>query len=210
MKWLNIGVKLALVALLLLAVVFPDWPQFEGKGIAARLIMYPLAGLIVPLVWLIAGTERRAYWRSRWGYPYWTDILLTAPFMLDTLGNALNLFDTIEWWDDWMHFANWVILCAGIGSILARTRVGAGASALIVLGMGSFIAVLWELAEYYAFIRTSVELQTAYTDTLGDLVLGSTGGALAALGTFVVLRRLSAQGGGREHHALIDSPEAAV
>jgi hypothetical protein len=39
----------------------------------------------------------------------------------------------------------------------------------------------WELAEYVAFIRTSPERATAYTDTLGDMSMGSLGAILAAL-----------------------------
>ena len=42
-------------------------------------------------------------------------------------------------------------------------------------------AVLWELGEYFAFIRASAELATAYTDTLGDLTLGLAGSTLAAV-----------------------------
>ena len=41
-------------------------------------------------------------------------------------------------------------------------------------------AIAWELAEYVTFVRFSSELATAYTDTLGDLALGTLGGALGA------------------------------
>lgn len=36
-------------------------------------------------------------------------------------------------------------------------------------------------AKWYTFIRHGTELDTAYTDTLGDLTLGSLGGAIAAV-----------------------------
>ncbi|MDX6238073.1 MAG: hypothetical protein QOG10_2888, partial [Kribbellaceae bacterium] len=39
----------------------------------------------------------------------------------------------------------------------------------------------WEVGEYVAFVRHSPELQTAYTDTLGDLTLGTLGALLAGL-----------------------------
>ena len=42
-------------------------------------------------------------------------------------------------------------------------------------------AMGWELAEYAAFIRTSPERDTAYTDTLGDMTMGSLGAMVAAL-----------------------------
>jgi len=46
---------------------------------------------------------------------------------------------------------------------------------------------LWEFAEYFTFIRNSPELDTAYTDTLGDLALGLSGSMLAALLTVTLL-----------------------
>jgi hypothetical protein len=43
------------------------------------------------------------------------------------------------------------------------------------------LAIVWELGEWYTFIRHSSELATAYEDTLGDEALGSLGGLTAAL-----------------------------
>jgi hypothetical protein len=53
-------------------------------------------------------------------------------------------------------------------------------------------AILWEIGEYFAFIRNSSELATAYTDTLGDMALGLSGSALTATVAVLVLRRRSA------------------
>jgi hypothetical protein len=53
-------------------------------------------------------------------------------------------------------------------------------------------AILWEIGEYFAFIRDSPELATAYTDTLGDMSLGLGGSVLTATIAVVVLRRRSA------------------
>jgi hypothetical protein len=41
------------------------------------------------------------------GYPYALDIILTLPFLIDVAGNALDLYDSIDWWDDANHFVNW-------------------------------------------------------------------------------------------------------
>jgi len=49
-------------------------------------------------------------------------------------------------------------------------------------------AILWEIGEYFAFIRNSSELSTAYTDTLGDMALGLSGSTLAAAIAVFVLR----------------------
>src|SRR6188472_71679 len=49
--WLaiDIGLKLALISLLLTAVLYPHLPQFEGKAMGGRAVAYPLSVLIVPV-----------------------------------------------------------------------------------------------------------------------------------------------------------------
>ena len=181
--WINAAVKGALVGLLVFAVLRPDLPQFEGKAMASRALSYPIAALIVPVAWFLL--RRRG---KRTDYPYALDILLVLPFLIDTAGNAANLYDTIEWWDDFNHFLNWGILVAAFGQFLVRLRLGPLSAAGLAIGFGAVRAVLWEFAEYYTFIRGSAELETAYTDTLGDLALGLTGSVLAAIVTAMLIR----------------------
>ena len=57
------------------------------------------------------------------------------------------------------------------------------------MGFGAVTAILWEVAEYFAFIRHSPELATAYSDTLGDLALGLTGSVSAGLAAALAPRR---------------------
>jgi len=177
--WVDLAVKAALVGLLLFAVARPDLPQFEGKAMTGRALLYPLAALIVPFVWWVRG--------RRDDYPYALDILLVLPFLIDVAGNALNLYDTVEWWDDANHFVNWAILVAAFGQLLVRLPVGRWEAFGLAVGFGCVTAVLWEFAEYFTFIRDSPELRTAYTDTLGDLALGLAGSTLAAALTVTLL-----------------------
>lgn len=117
------------------------------------------------------------------------DILVVLPFLIDTAGNAANLYDTIDWWDDANHFVNWAILTAAFGQLLLRLPVGPLSAAAIAIGFGAVTAILWEIGEYFAFIRNSPELDTAYTDTLGDLSLGLSGSVVAALATYAIVTR---------------------
>jgi hypothetical protein len=64
--WVDVALKTALIGLLLLAVLFPDLPQFEGKAMTGRAIAYPLAALLVPAVWFLYGRKRRAATPTRW------------------------------------------------------------------------------------------------------------------------------------------------
>ena len=175
--WLNIAVKAALIGLLLLAVLRPDLPQFEGKAMTGRALTYPLAAIVVPVVWWLLSRRRRRE------YPYWLDILLVLPFLIDTAGNAADLYDMIGWWDDLNHFVNWGILTAAFGQLLVRLPLARWTVAGLAIGFGATTAVLWEFAEYYTFIRNSPELDTAYTDTLGDRALGLSGSVIAAVVT---------------------------
>jgi hypothetical protein len=181
LAWLNVGVKVALVALLLVA-AFGDLQQFEGKATGARAVTYPLAAAVVPLAWLLRRRPRP--------YPHDVDVLLVLPFLIDTVGNALDLYDTVGWWDDANHLVNWAILVSAAGRALVRLPLGPLTVAGLAVGFGAVTAVLWELGEYVAFIRDSPELDTAYTDTLGDLGLGLAGSVLAAgLAAWTVRRR---------------------
>ena len=135
----------------------------------------------MPLGWRLA--------RRPSPYPYAVDILLVSPFLVDVIGNTLDLYDTIGWWDDLNHFVNWALLSLAVGQLLLRFRLPRFETFVIVVGVGAVAAILWELGEYVAFIRNSPELETAYEDTLGDMMLGLTGAALAGLASATLLRK---------------------
>ena len=178
--WVDIGVKVLFVGLLAFG-AFSGLEQFEGKAFGWRLLAYPIAALLVPVGWWLAGRPRP--------YPYAMDILVVSPFLVDVLGNTLDLYDTIEWWDDLNHFVNWGLLSLAIGLLVLRFRLPAPATFALVVGMGAVAAILWELGEYVAFIRNSDELDTAYEDTLGDMLLGLSGSVVAAVSTATMLLR---------------------
>jgi hypothetical protein len=174
--------KALLVGLFLAAVLWPDLSGLKGKATSARLVVYPVGALVLPLWWLVAGRlGRRRGGDEPHTFPWHADILVTLPWLLDLLGNRLNLFDSVAWWDDAMHLVNWALLTAGVLTAFAPRRLTRGLSTTLALGFGTTAAVVWELGEYVAFIRHSPELLTAYTDTLGDLTLGSLGALLAGL-----------------------------
>jgi len=170
----DVTVKVVLIGLLALG-AFSDFQQFEGKAFGWRLAGYSISTVIVPIVWWLVRRPRRS------PYPYAVDILFVAPFLIDTIGNALDLYDTVEWWDDANHFVNWGLLSAALGLLLLRRPVTSLTAFGLVTGFGAATAILWEMGEYIAFIHDSPERATAYTYTLGDLTLGLAGSATAAL-----------------------------
>lgn len=176
----SLALKAAMAALLLFALLHPDWGRFSDKGMGTRAIAYPVAALLVPAIWAI---RRRRY-------PWDVDALLVAPFVIDLAGNAANLYDTVSWFDDACHFANWALLGAAVGALLRRVpSVAPWMLALACAGIGAIAAILWEIAEYLVFILNTPETVGIYRDTIGDETLGLSGATLAGVLTALVAAR---------------------
>ena len=137
---IDLVLKAALVVLLLHAVVFPDLEQYQGKGIGWRLLLYPVSSILVPLIWL-AVRHRVAPGTD---YPYLIDICVGLPFLIDTAGNAANFYDTINWWDDVMHFVTWVpwVLAFGL-AVRRKPNLRRFDVAAITIGFGAVTHILW-------------------------------------------------------------------
>lgn len=171
--------KVAVVVVLVFGVTHQSWSRFEDKGMLPRLVFYPLMLAVVPLAWWLVARMRPADRRP--AYPLAADALVTAAFVIDTFGNLFDLYDTIDAFDDACHFLNWLLLTAGVGTVLLRRRdLAPWNIAWLCVGFGAVSAVVWEMAEYVAFVVNSEEFTTAYRDTMGDLTLGLTGSAVAA------------------------------
>ena len=106
-------VRVALVLAVAVSVAFPDWEQFQGKGMAFRAPFYLLPLAVVPVVWRLRGSHPP--------YPFLVDLLVVAPFLVDTLGNVLNFYNSYGRTDDVLHFLNWVLLMGGATLGFART-----------------------------------------------------------------------------------------
>ena len=169
----DVAIKAATILLLLVALSLPDLPQFQGKAFAGRAIAYPIALAVIPVVWLLL--------RRPIPYPVVPDILIGLPFLIDMAGNALGLYDSVEWWDDANHLVNWWLHTAAVAILLAGTSLPRAARAGLGIGWAASTAILWELAEYVTFVPGSAEATTAYADTLGDLALGLLGGTIASV-----------------------------
>jgi hypothetical protein len=171
---LDVVVKLGTIALLALALAAPELPQFQGKAFLGRAIVYPFALALLPAIWVL-------FWRRRHPFPVLSDILLGLPFLIDMAGNALDLYDSVEWWDDANHLLNWAIHTAAIAFLLRLSGLPPWARAAVGIAWAATTAILWELGEFVAFVPNSPEAATAYADTLGDLGLGLIGGTIAAV-----------------------------
>ncbi|MEJ5943960.1 hypothetical protein WDZ17_01445 [Pseudokineococcus basanitobsidens] len=172
----DLAVKVVVLGLLALALAFPGWERFSDKAMTGRAVVYPLGLLLVPVAWALV--RRRA--RRAVRFPALADLLVSLPWAVDLVGNALDLFDAVVWFDDAAHLVNWGLLAAGLALVLPRS-LPTWVRVLLGAGCGCLAALVWEVGEYATFVRGGPEEATAYADTLGDMVLGTTGALLASL-----------------------------
>ncbi len=179
----DVTAKVVLGWLLVSALIDPDLANLRDKAAEARAVAYPLLAFTVPAIWLL-------WWKERASFPWLADLMVTVTCFSDILGNRMDLYDTVVWFDDWMHFANTGLLA---GAVILLTLHRSTPLIRVLersLAVGATAAIGWELAEYLAFIRGGTEREFAYTDTLGDLALGTLGAVFAA----VVIHALWRQG----------------
>ena len=168
-----VSAKTLLLLSVVLVLVDPGWGNLEGKAPVTRALVYPSWALLVPVLWLVRLRPRP--------FPWAADLLLTSMAFSDILGNRLDLYDSVAWFDDWMHFMNAALLGAAV--LLLAPRPGEGRLDLVgrAVAWSLTASLVWELWEYYAFVTRSVEAAWAYGDTLGDLTTGWLGAVVAAL-----------------------------
>jgi hypothetical protein len=130
-------------------------------------------------------------------FPWLPDLLITITCFTDILGNRLDLYDSIMWFDDWMHFMNTGLLAAAVILLTLPRTSGLSRTVERSLAVGATSAIAWELAEYVTFISRTSERSYAYTDTLGDLALGTAGAVVAGVGVHRLWRPHRAVSPGR-------------
>lgn len=176
----NASVKVALFGVFAVALLVP-LDHLDGKAMPARAPVFLATAVLVPLI------ARRRDWHP---YPHVGDALLALPFLFDTLGNLLGIYDAAKSTDDVLHFVNWIFLVAAFHAFRFRNVDDRRDALLLGYGFGALAIVGWEALEWLVSedgIGGADGLALTYGDTVGDLVLSSTGGLL---GSWVGLRWL--------------------
>ena len=194
------AIKLTALLLLGAAVAWPDLGGLKAKGIGVRAAVYPLGLAALPVIWWLARQVRPQVRSFSWV----ADVCCSLPILVDLLGNRLNLFDRIWWWDDAMHLAMHGLLTAGLLLQFGR-RADRAQLFLAAAAFAGVSGLAWELGEYVAFMRFGIELSGAYLDTLGDLTLGMVGSLLAGA---VLVSPWWSRPGGRASAAVPPWPSA--
>lgn len=176
----------ALVGLLVHAAFNPDLPQFDGKAMGARLVLFPLAALVVPVGWWIVRRRRG----GSVTFPWAAAVLVVLPFVIDLVGNANRLYIRYEYFDDGVHTVNPIIGVAAIALLLDRTDAPRWSVWIMAFGLGMAAHVCFELIEYALLVGIgAVELGLTLADTLWDLAWGLVGAAIGASAALLAGRR---------------------
>jgi len=172
-QWANYAVKTGLVVSFVIALFVP-LAALEGKAMGLRAPLFLAPAVLVPVI------ARLRRWEP---YPHTADALLSAPFLVDTLGNLLGIYDRFEATDDVLHALNWVLLVAAFHAFRFRAVDDRRDALLLGYGFGAIAIVWWEALEWAVStdgFGGAGALHLTYGDTIGDLVLSSTGGLLGS------------------------------
>ena len=175
--------------------VFGDWHPYLRDPLdllrlsfAAAAVVFFLAGSLEYAV-RMAITFLALVAAQRLRMPRLFDLLFIIAMGLQAWGNALRLFEDIDWWDNVVHFVlpassvpvlyvlGWRLGLLPAMAAVQRPRQRLG---LVVIAMttGLSIAALYEIYEYVAVEWLGAGLAIGYADTIFDLALG-VGGAVA-------------------------------
>ncbi len=170
----NIAVKVALITSFVIAVGFePSTVDGKAMGFRAPLFLAPV--VVVPAL------ARLRKWDP---YPHTADVLLAAPFLIDTLGNLLGIYDEYPRTDDVLHALNWVLLVGAFHAFRFRNVHDRRDATLLGYGFGAITIVWWEILEWAVSedgFGGAGGLALTYEDTVGDLFLSSTGGLIGSI-----------------------------
>ena len=112
------------------------------------------------------------------------DALLALPFLLDTLGNILGFYDKYPQTDDALHALNWILLVLAFHAFRFRTTGHTSDAVFLGYGFGAIAIIWWEAMEWAVSedgLGGAGGLALTYEDTIGDLIVSSTGGLIGSL-----------------------------
>lgn len=179
-----------LAGLVLWSAAHVGLPQFRDKAMPIRLICSPIAALLVPTVWWLAGARGR----RRGPFPHVPALLVALALIIDLAGNATGLYVRVEDFDDAVHVLNPMLLVAAVTILLAQTDVPPWAVWVMAFGLGCAGNITWELLEFLFMERGAVGLRLSLRDTLSDQAYGLLGAAVGATFPLLWPSRASAQG----------------
>lgn len=123
--------------------------------------------------------------------PSWLDAAYGVGLLAAAWAGVLGLYEAVSWLDVVMHLVV-TGLVAAVAHLLLAVRTGAvvdpraahasgagAASVLVTVALGTTLSVAWEIGEYLGHTYLDPTIYVAYGDTIGDMVMGALGSAVA-------------------------------
>ena len=150
----NVALRILIVVFTIDALINAGDERFAGKALGPRNVGILLGlSLLFPLLQAV-----REQWRR---YPMWYENLYLSIFAMDMVGNSLNLYNTVEWWDHVPHFH-------GPGA-LAIVLIGAfGMSTVAAAGLTTILHTALEIQEFYGDVFLHTHNVSGVQDTVND------------------------------------------
>ena len=146
------------------------------------------------------------------GMRAWFDTASGVTVLAAAWSNVFDLYAVISRWDLVVHFACTTVLTilaaeiltrAGVVGITASARPRARTPLVLAPLIALALSAVWEMIEWFGSVYISDQIHVGYQDTIGDMVLGGIGGAVAgALLALIDVRRVPAP--------LLPAPEAML
>ncbi len=137
-------------------------------GIAVALFALVLLGLLVPRVLRV---------------PPALDVVNGVAVLVAAWSAVLDLYDAVRWWDLVVHAVCTGALAAVAASLLDRAGAagvrGPAAASRRAAALGLVLGVLWEIGEWTGHTFLDPEIYIGPADTLGDVLAGVVGAAVA-------------------------------
>jgi hypothetical protein len=177
-KTFNYLVKCSIIVLFVVALVFPI-DHLEGKAMGIRAPLFIGSAILIPVL------ERVRRVRCV-PYPHTADSFLVVPFVIDTFGNVIGLYENFSATDDVFHCINWIFLVCAFQAFHFRRSIEKQNAILLGAGFGALAIVGWEIIEWIVDTTgAGGGLGLTYGDTIGDLTLSTSGGIIGScLGVF--------------------------
>lgn len=118
------------------------------------------------------------------GAPPALDVGYCAVLLLGAWAAMLDLYQRFAWLDTVVHAAATGLIAVVAYVVMVRAAmlppgVPRAGRVVVTAGAGTVLALVWELLEWGGHTLVDDRIQVGYDDTLGDLVSGLVGAALA-------------------------------
>lgn len=125
------------------------------------------------------------------GVPARLDAAYGTGLLVAAWCGVLDLYETVWWLDVLMHLVVTALVAAVAHLVLAvrtdavidpraaRTAAERRGAVVVTASLGAVLSVMWEVGEYLGHTYLDPTIFVEYADTVGDLVLGTVGSAVA-------------------------------